>query len=50
VAPGEYALVLRPVVTSERGRKQSEDSSLGELMGGGASQVLYLTWDFSIRS
>jgi hypothetical protein len=49
VAPGEYALVLRPIVTRERGRKESQDS-LGELMGGGASQVLYLTWDFSIRS
>ena len=49
MAPGEYALVLRPIVTRERGRKESQDS-LGELMGGGASQVLYLTWDFSIRS
>jgi len=48
LAPGEYALVLRPIVEQRsRGRRRS-DGSLGELLGGGSSQVLYMTWDFSI--
>ena len=50
LAPGEYALVLRPIATGERERRKETQDSLGELMGGGTSQVLYLTWDFSIRS
>jgi hypothetical protein len=49
LGPGEYALVLRPVVEKERRRKQSE-ASLGELFGGGTSQILYLTWDFAVAA
>jgi hypothetical protein len=49
VPPGEYALVLRPV-TQERERRRDSDESLGDLMGGSASQILYMTWDFSIQS
>jgi hypothetical protein len=49
LGPGEYALVLRPIVQKERRRKSSE-TSLGELLGGGTSQILYLTWDFSIAA
>lgn len=45
---GEYALVLRPVVKRERGRRRNSESSLGELLGSGTSQILYLTWDFSV--
>jgi hypothetical protein len=49
VAPGEYALVLRPVEKSERERRRGAESSLGALMGAsGSAQILYLTWDFSI--
>jgi hypothetical protein len=39
--------VLRPIVAKERKRKKSE-RSLGELFGGGTSQILYLTWDFAV--
>ncbi|MBN1237005.1 MAG: hypothetical protein JXB36_00815 [Gammaproteobacteria bacterium] len=45
-APGEYALVLRPV--EDKRRKRGRGASLGELMGGGSTEVLYMTWDFSI--
>jgi hypothetical protein len=48
LATGEYALVLRPIVQKERRRRGSE-ASLGELLGG-TSQILYLTWDFSIAA
>jgi hypothetical protein len=44
---GQYALVLRPIVQKERKRRSSE-ASLGELLGGGTSQVLYFTWDFAV--
>jgi hypothetical protein len=47
LGPGEYALVLRPIPESGRRRRNSE-ASLGELLGGSTSQILYLTWDFSI--
>jgi hypothetical protein len=47
---GEYALVLRPIARKERsGRRKSSEASLGELLGSGTSQVLYLTWDFCVR-
>ena len=45
---GEYALVLRPIPESKRARRRSSEASLGELMGGSMSQILYLTWEFSI--
>ncbi len=49
LGPGEYALVLRPLPKKERGRRRGGgDSSLGALLGGGASRILYLTWDFSV--
>jgi hypothetical protein len=52
VADGEYALVLRPIVVQERrrARRRDNETSLGDLWGGGASQILYITWDFSVRS
>jgi hypothetical protein len=49
LGPGEYALVLRPIEESGRRRRNSE-ASLGELLGGSTSQILYLTWEFSIAS
>jgi hypothetical protein len=50
VPPGEYALVLRPIVKRERARRRDPDHSLGELMGANAtSQIIYLTWDFTIE-
>jgi hypothetical protein len=49
LGPGEYALVLRPIPENVRRRRNSE-TSLGELLGGSTSQILYLTWDFSIPS
>jgi hypothetical protein len=49
LAPGEYALVLRPIVQKER-RRRAAEASLGELLGGGTSQVLYLTWDFYVTA
>jgi len=49
LGPGEYALVLRPIPESGRRRRNSE-ASLGELLGGSTSQILYLTWEFSIAS
>jgi hypothetical protein len=49
LGPGEYALVLRPIPENGRRRRNSE-TSLGELLGGSTSQILYLTWDFSIPS
>ncbi len=47
---GEYALVLRPVDKDERGRRKRRQSeaSLGDLLGGGTTQILYFTWDFGI--
>jgi hypothetical protein len=47
---GEYALVLRPLDKDERGRRKRHkgEASLGELLGGGTSQILYFTWDFGI--
>ena len=45
--PGQYALVLRPIAKKER-RKDRKNASLGELLGGGTSQILYLTWDFAV--
>jgi len=47
---GEYALVLRPIVPKERRRRRDSTASLGELLGGGTSQILYLTWDFSVAA
>jgi hypothetical protein len=49
LGPGEYALVLRPIPESGRRRRNTE-ASLGELLGGSTSQILYLTWEFSIAS
>jgi hypothetical protein len=48
LAPGEYALVLRPIAEPGRRRGRGTEASLGELMGGSTSQILYLTWEFSI--
>jgi hypothetical protein len=50
LGPGEYALVLRPIPESRRQRRRSEEASLGELLGGSTSQILYLTWEFSIAA
>lgn len=47
--PGEYALVLRPVQESGRQRRRNKEASLGELLGGATTQILYLTWDFSVE-
>ena len=47
---GEYALVLRPVTQKERPKRKSSEASLGELLGGGTSQILYFTWDFSVAT
>jgi hypothetical protein len=47
IAPGEYALVLRPTKRDER-KRRNEPASLGDLLGSAASDVLYMTWDFSI--
>ena len=45
---GEYALVLRPV---ERPRsRRDEETSLSALMGARGGDILYVTWDFAIRS
>ena len=50
LAAGEYALVLRPIVSDERRRRRDkDDNSLGELLGGAANETLYLAWDFSVR-
>jgi hypothetical protein len=49
LAPGEYALVLRPIAETKRSRRERE-ASLGELLGGSTSQILYLTWEFSIAA
>ncbi|HUQ53053.1 MAG TPA: hypothetical protein VM692_12585 [Gammaproteobacteria bacterium] len=48
--PGEYALVLRPIAESKRARRREAEASLGELLGGSTSQILYLTWEFSIAA
>jgi hypothetical protein len=48
LGPGEYALVLRPIPESGRARRRNAEASLGELLGGSTSQILYLTWEFSI--
>lgn len=47
---GEYALVLRPVDKDDRGRRKrrKSEASLGEMLGGGTTQVLYFTWDFGV--
>ncbi len=45
---GEYALVLRPVPETGRHRRRDSEASLGELLGGSTSQILYLTWEFSV--
>ena len=47
---GEYALVLRPIAETRRSRRRDSEASLGELLGGSTSQILYLTWDFSIAA
>ena len=47
---GEYALVLRPIIQKETRRRRNSQTSLGELLGGGTSQILYLTWDFSVTA
>ena len=49
LGPGEYALVLRPIPETRRSRRRDE-TSLGELLGGSTSQILYLTWEFSIAA
>lgn len=46
-ASGEYALVLRP--TEGRSRKRDSLSSLGELLGSGDANLLYVAWDFSVE-
>ncbi len=48
LGPGEYALVLRPIPETKRARRRNAEASLGELLGGSTSQILYLTWEFSI--
>jgi hypothetical protein len=48
LGPGEFALVLRPIPESKRQRRRNDEASLGELLGGSTSQILYLTWEFSI--
>jgi hypothetical protein len=48
LGPGEYALVLRPIAETRRERRRNSEASLGELLGGSTSQILYLTWDFSV--
>jgi hypothetical protein len=48
LGPGEYALVLRPIPETGRRRGRDSDASLGELLGGSTSQILYLTWEFSL--
>jgi hypothetical protein len=48
LGPGEYALVLRPISETRRERRRNSEASLGELLGGSTSQILYLTWDFSV--
>ena len=50
LGPGEYALVLRPIPQTKRERRRNSEASLGELLGGSTSQILYLTWDFSIAT
>jgi hypothetical protein len=50
LAPGEYALVLRPISETRRSRRRDREASLGELLGGSTSQILYLTWEFSIAA
>jgi hypothetical protein len=47
---GEYALVLRPIEKDDRGRRKrhKSETSLGDLLGGGTSQILYFTWDFAV--
>ena len=50
LVPGEYALVLRPLAETRRERRRDTEASLGELLGGSTSQILYLTWDFSVAS
>jgi hypothetical protein len=48
LGPGEFALVLRPIGETKRARRRNSQASLGELLGGSTSQILYLTWEFSI--
>jgi hypothetical protein len=48
LGPGEYALVLRPVPETGRHGRRDKEASLGELLGGSTSQILYLTWEFSV--
>ncbi|HMB72708.1 MAG TPA: hypothetical protein VKQ06_04000 [Gammaproteobacteria bacterium] len=48
IGTGEYALVLRPL--ERKSRRRNAPASLGELLGAGASQLLYVTWDFSIAA
>ena len=50
LGPGEYALVLRPIPETRRERRRNAQASLGELLGGGTSQILYLTWEFSVAA
>jgi hypothetical protein len=47
---GEYALVLRPLDKDDRGhrKRRKNEASLGELLGGGTTQILYFTWDFGV--
>jgi hypothetical protein len=48
LGPGEFALVLRPIDETRRERRRNAEASLGELLGNSTSQILYLTWEFSI--
>jgi hypothetical protein len=50
LGPGEFALVLRPIPETKRARRRNAEASLGELLGGSTSQILYLTWEFSIAA
>ncbi|HWQ00101.1 MAG TPA: hypothetical protein VNK92_06485 [Vicinamibacterales bacterium] len=48
--PGEYALVIRPVAEAGKKKKKRKDgNALGDVMGGGEGQLLYLAWDFSVK-
>lgn len=49
VRAGEYALVLRPVEQPRRWLGRNPEPSLGDLIGSGSAEVLYMVWDFTIE-
>jgi hypothetical protein len=45
----EYALVLRPAQPPQRDRRRANaDTSLGDLIGNQATDILYIAWDFGV--